>query len=836
MSYANKVFCQLEIMMDICLSNILVSMKTNRLAFGIFFSLLMIGAVSCNVGKDEERETLDLSGEWGHATDPENVGITQNWQTNSFQQIIDLPGTTAVSTEEKGLSPQLLQDGAVWYTRKIDIPEHWKDKHIELILERTNHSMIWIDGSFASQSQLLFSPQHHDLSQRLSPGVHTLTLRISNGRLVRPFGFSQNMTEKQPLWNGVLGSIKLEASSTTHITSLQVTPNLESSTIRVKIRTANPPQKSFLLIRLAPEYLLGRLKVKTMPKTYRVKADSLITLSYQIKGRMPLWDEFKQPMLRINLRVSDEKATWMDFKSMEISLRKFSFNGTYYTINGNNTFLRGIDASGEVLRNETVSMDEEYWSNYFKQVKIWGINHIRFNSWCPPEAAFDAADKSGLFIQVDLSSSGTPSPVTDRLLQEEGKAILSAYGHHPSFVLMSAPDMPRKELSPYKQSSPAPQPEIELVEYAVYPVEKQSGNEKPVQDKHRASVMLAALCYRANMETAFKTPGLVGYHLPPLHFKTENQVTSFGFDVIDPSLWRQVNNDVVPLLSLNKYCWNQSERFVADVHVVNFSNKSLYSAVRWKLYQENGSVVKSGSVSQSMLKNGQLSKPGQVQFSLAKFDKPIRLNLEVYLDSTDYKNSYPIWVYPLSKPKTSKKVYVSSLLNKAVMNQLEAGGKVLLLPTIRSIYTNSLPGSFTPDLRQSSTTSPGTLGLFINSKHPIFKHFPTEYHTNWQWLDIITTSRALNLSTLDSTYTPIVQVIDRKERNLKLGMIAEFKVGAGKLLICTSKLFEIMDKPEVVHLYNSLLEYMESEKFNPSYSLSQEGLKQLVTYTVTTIR
>jgi len=213
----------------------------------------------------------------------------------------------------------------------------------------------------------------------------------------------------------------------------------------------------------------------------------------------------------------------------------------------------------------------------------------------------------------------------------------------------------------------------------------------------------------------------------------------------------------------------------------------------------------------------------------------VKLNLTVFLDSTDYRNEYPLWVYPIATPTVPKSVMVSSLLNKAVLNQLEAGGKVLLLPTIRSIYFNSLPGSFFPEIQQSTTVSSGTLGLLIQSEHPLFANFPTESHSNWQWMNIVNTSRALDLSLLDSTYTPIVRVIDSPKRNHQLGMVCEFKVGAGRLLICTSKLFEIMDKPEAVQLYNSLLRYMQTGDFKPSYQLAPETLKRMVSYSVTPI-
>jgi len=178
------------------------------------------------------------------------------------------------------------------------------------------------------------------------------------------------------------------------------------------------------------------------------------------------------------------------------------------------------------------------------------------------------------------------------------------------------------------------------------------------------------------------------------------------------------------------------------------------------------------------------------------------------------------------------------------MNQLEAGGKVLLMPSTTSLLGNSVPGLFTPDFwnygmfknisaANGAPVSPGTMGLLMDPSHPLFSQFPTEFHTNWQWWALCKNSRAWNLSSLDSTYRPIVQVIDNMERVNKLAMIAEFKVGSGKLMVCTARLNEMPERPEARQLYSSILAYMQSSAFKPSYELTPVLLRQLINYTVT---
>jgi len=769
-------------------------MKTTKPTFCTIFVLLTLCFFSCGKPQDKIRDSIDLSGRWTTSPDPDNEGISQNWSVKTFLEGIDLPG--------KRINSDV---GPTWFSKKVSIPESWKDKSIQLILERSNYTMVWVDGHSAGESRLILAPQHYDLTRWLTPGDHTITLRIDKLQ-------SAGYDDASATANTVMGELKLEAASSTHLSSMCVIPDLNAKKLRVKLRLTNPPQQGTINVKLSLQYVLGNLNVKAASTTYRVQSDSTITLQYDIKGRMPLWDEYKQPMLRMTAQISDEKNAWSDAQSTVFGLRKFEVKGTSYVVNNCLVFLRGSTVSRSFSKTALPKMDVESWLDQFKRLKDCGFNQCRFVSWCPPEAAFTAADKIGIYVQVDLPINTQP---------EEAKAVLSAYGNHPSFVLFSSGNMNWKQLSPNARLLTFPISTFSIRQYPFYSLK----NSSKAADKEvlQASKKFANVCYRADIETALRTPGLSGYLVSGFSSSTE----------ANPALWRSFNNDVVPLLAYDKYCWSQAETFGAVVEVANFSKQTLTSTVKWTLRRENGEAIKSGRVSRSLLKNGRVSNLGIIHFSLAEFDKPVKLNLSIIVDSTNYRNEYPLWVYPTATLTVPKSVMVSSLLNKAVMNQLAAGGKVLLLPTIRSIYSNSLPGSFFPDV-PAVATSPGTLGLFIQSKHPLFANFPTESHSNWQWINIVNTSRALNLSLLDSTYTPIVRVIDNPKRNLQLGMICEFKVGAGSLLICTSKLFEIRDKPEAVQLYNSMLQYMQSGDFKPAYQLAPETLKRMVSYSVTT--
>lgn len=42
----------------------------------------------------------------------------------------------------------------------------------------------------------------------------------------------------------------------------------------------------------------------------------------------------------------------------------------------------------------------------FQLYKDYGLNHVRFHTWIPPRSAFQAADRLGLYLYVELPQWG----------------------------------------------------------------------------------------------------------------------------------------------------------------------------------------------------------------------------------------------------------------------------------------------------------------------------------------------------------------------------------------------------------------------------------------------
>jgi hypothetical protein len=361
----------------------------------------------------------------------------------------------------------------------------------------------------------------------------------------------------------------------------------------------------------------------------------------------------------------------------------------------------------------------------------------------------------------------------------------------------------------------------------------------------KASGAWSALCYKAEMEAAIRTNGFGGFQLLDLQDFPGQGTALVGIldafmdskNVISAEKWRQSCNDVTLLLMFDKYCWTNNETFTAKLKIANYSNKEMKGTIRWTASNTDGTTLNDGTIDNPGIKTGKLKNAGAIELPLASIEKASAINIHIEINETNYNNDYTIWVYPPAKQEETADVFIASTLDSLTMNMLKTGRKVLLMPSEEIADSNVVDGHFPPEFwnygmfKQISENvgkpvSPGTLGLLMNPGHPVFNHFPTDYHTNWQWFSLVKASNPLKLNFTIHSYLPIIQVIDNLERNNKYGFLFEFNVEDGKLMVCMANLKNIMDKPEAAQFYRSIIKYMESDAFQPKNTIETEVLKK----------
>ena len=825
--------------------------------------LLLLALCSLNAMADGQ-DKIDLSGTWQFALD-RRCSLQPG---DKLTETVLLPGTT--DTNRKGdaaakhdetthLTRRYAYRGRAWYQREVEIPAEWEGRTVCLFLERTKPSEVYVDGQLMGSSNDISTPQVFDLTAALKPGRHSLAIMVDNSSGVpqQLYASSHAYTEDtQTNWNGIIGEICLFNSQSSNINH----------------------QSPILL--------------------------------------PPLFHDFH-------------------------------IEGRHFYANGHKVFLRGKHDACVWPLTGHVAMDVEAWRDYLGKCAAYGLNHVRFHSWCPPEAAFAAADELGIVLQPELPFWGSFDDKDSLLLtflHKEGENIIRWYGHHPSFRMFAlgnelwgsvdkmaefvadfrkmAPDKvytfgsnyylgyqgvkpgmdyfttcrvggegwgnytthtrgsfsfadaadggminhlhPNTQMNFAEGCSLTDVPIIshETGQFQTYPdyneIQKYTGVLYPynleifrsrlekagmadqAEDFHRASGLWSLQLYKQDIEMDLRTPDMAGFQLLDLQDYPGQGSAYVG--ILDAFMqtkglcterqWRQWCCEVVPLLSAPTFCFTNSEGIHAKIQVANYGGQSLQGrTLTWSLGSQHGALT---------LPDGEgLIDAGSLDIDLSTYEQAAQLQLLLKVEGTDYQNTYDLWVYPADThlSKLKRKVIVTRELTEKIAHQLEKGKRVLLMSDSSKLCVGGLFQTDYWNYRMFKTisennkrsVSPGTLGILTNPLHPLFRSFPTDMHTNWQWFPIIKASHPFILDNTGRDYRPIVQVIDNIERNHKLGLVFEFQVGKGKLLVCMADLEEASAYPEGRQFYRSVLEYMSSKDFAPTTRITLADFRQLMT-------
>jgi hypothetical protein len=402
-------------------------------------------------------EPLPLAGTWRFQLDPADAGEAGGWQARRLAQSIRLPGTTdmaGVGDEPAEAAAGMLTRarryaGAAWYQRDFIVPDGWKGSSIVLFLERVLwQSKVWVDGRLAGAEDSLNAPHEHPLGI-LTPGKHTLTIRVDN-RMIHPIGDRGHLyTEHtQTIWNGIAGRIELRERPPVSLGKLRVFPDARVRAVKVEAEVNGGKGTLDVVLRELPSRkIVGR-------RTVEASAPAA-SLDVPLDAAPRLWDEFSPSLYSAELALNaggkrDTAVVTFGFRHVERARRRI-------LLNGRRIFLRGNLDNAQFPLTGAPPADVSSWRKLLRVYKDHGLNHVRFHSWCPPEAAFQAADELGVYIQAEVlwidgwmsgvhpdlgPTAGSPKGVgvgdrtIDGFVRAEIRRLNDAYGNHPSFLML----------------------------------------------------------------------------------------------------------------------------------------------------------------------------------------------------------------------------------------------------------------------------------------------------------------------------------------------------------------------------------------------------------------
>jgi hypothetical protein len=463
----------------------------------VVISLYLLIVLSANLIFAASYKTIDLKGKWNFAMDDKDVGVSEKWFDRNLSDSICLPGsmvenqkgydvslttkfTASIYDSSWYFNPKMAKYrqldnlkmpfwltqqkhyiGLAWYQKNVEIPSNWSGSHITLLLEHPHFiTKVWIDGTEVGTQNSLTVPHLYDLTEFLKPGKHRISVRIDNRMKDIDVGSnSHSVTDHtQGNWNGMVGALQLQTRPLVFLDYIQVFPDLKTKTALVKIKVLN--QKSTAAsgkITLSAQSFNSAVSHIVAPVELPVSlaagkdADFEITLPMGVG--MQTWDEFDPALYNLTATLTYEKQT--DTKQVEFGMREITIQGKYFYINGNKTVLRGTVENALFPITGYPPMDEASWERVFRICKSYGLNHMRFHSYCPPEAAFKAADRIGFYLQSEGPSwpnhstqLGRGLPI-DTYLMDETKRMTREYGNYASFTMMACGNEPRGAWVPW---------------------------------------------------------------------------------------------------------------------------------------------------------------------------------------------------------------------------------------------------------------------------------------------------------------------------------------------------------------------------------------------------
>ena len=452
----------------------------------IIASLLMTFAGSLAVVG--QNHSVSLSGKWAFQIDREDKGVREEWFNKTLSDRINLPGSmpeklkgddVTVRTKWTGslydssyyfnpymekyridgqvklpffLTPDKHYVGVAWYQKKVTVPDSWKGERIVLFLERPHiETTVWINHREVGMRNSLCVPHVYDLTSYVTPGKSSLvTIRVDNRiKEINVGPDSHSITDQtQGNWNGIVGKIELQSTPEVFFEDIQVYPDLagKKALVRMNVRASSSAKGEIALSARSFNTNVNH-EIAPVYQTVTVrKGDNPLEMELPMGQNFLTWDEFSPALYRLTATLKNGKQ--IETKQVQFGMREFTINGKWFYVNGRKTMLRGTVENCDFPLTGYAPMDVASWERVFRICRNYGLNHMRFHSFCPPEAAFIAADLVGFYLQPEGPSwpnhgpkLGNGQPI-DKYLMDETIALTKAYGNYASYCMLACGNEP----------------------------------------------------------------------------------------------------------------------------------------------------------------------------------------------------------------------------------------------------------------------------------------------------------------------------------------------------------------------------------------------------------
>jgi len=372
------------------------------------------------------RNKIKLDGIWQFA-------MSQYSNDIKFCEEVILPGTMDenkkgnVNTEISSwyLNREYLYTGGAVYQKNVFIPADWQNKYISISFERTKKTKLWINNCYIGENKSYTTTHIYDISRYIKPGDdNIITVEVDNSSVDMPMSMYFNLGQDtswvhqltehtQTNWNGILGNIEINCHDVMHIEHVAVRPNLQImkaklfitisrlSAVNEAVGNINISAQSF-----NSDQVPHITEVQSTPFRLDVgELQTVIKYDYSMTNAK-LWDEYAPNLYMLECKMTAKSGSeeFESFYETTFGMRSFTADETskQFSVNGRTTFLRGENNCAVFPLTAYAPTDVQSWIKVMKVYREYGLNHVRFHTWIPPRAAFEAADIVGMYIYCEL--------------------------------------------------------------------------------------------------------------------------------------------------------------------------------------------------------------------------------------------------------------------------------------------------------------------------------------------------------------------------------------------------------------------------------------------------
>ncbi len=731
--------------------------------------------------------------------------------------------------------------------------------------------------------------------------------------------------ETQTNWNGLLGYCRLRLENPVFMEQVRVYPHKDSADVCIRLSTDRPWK--------------GRIRLFSEAFCEPASADADVPC-----GRTEVWkrgipyagDVKRWDLDEGNLYTLTAAADGLDTLTARFGIRVFSACEGMFTLNDRVIFVRSEANCAVFPETGYAPMDVASWMDVLGTYKSYGVNMMRFHSHVPPQAAFEAADRTGMLMQPELPCwnprNAFETESSASFYAQELKSVLDCLANHPSFVMLTFGnelqagekghrqmdamlDLAREKdptrlyanasnphygalgcdprsdfytssgfgdfplrgafagmtgkicdaypsedwdykagMAALRETYKGPVLAFEVGQFEILPdpgeIALFQGITRPdnlsVIDakarrmygadawarRFRATAALSRICYRAEVEANMRTQTLAGISMLGLQDFPGQGTALVGMlnshlrpkpsEDTQPAAFQAFFRDVLPLVLLKKYTYEAGETLRAKVQVANYGKSDLNGRLTWELLGGE----RHGAGKETVAVQGAVTDVGEICVAMPETGRNSQYTLKVAF--AGYENVYPLWVYLPLRPVCPENVYETRVFDDTARDVLAGGGRVYLSPPSDE---KGMPGSvrtyFSTDFWSVGTfpQQSGTMGQLIDESHPVFRHFPTDFHTDWQWWPMAS-SRALILPE-SFEGREIISEMDSYARMRRMAQLFETRCGGGLLMVSSMGLQDLQMYPEARALLGALYTYMEGPEFQPEGETDPEEIARL---------